>query len=83
MEIGFPYVSIYAASKGTYKVFDINKKLILISHIFAPIVFPGAMNQLTKNLACEWAKDNIRSNTIAPWVIRTSILETMTSPVLL
>jgi tropinone reductase I len=33
----------------------------------------GAMNQLTKNLACEWAKDNIRSNCIAPWFIRTPL----------
>ncbi|KAK1571174.1 hypothetical protein Q3G72_012979 [Acer saccharum] len=28
----------------------------------------GAINQLTKNLACEWAKDNIRTNSVAPWV---------------
>uniref|UniRef100_A0A5B6YVI8 Tropinone reductase n=1 Tax=Davidia involucrata TaxID=16924 RepID=A0A5B6YVI8_DAVIN len=35
----------------------------------------GAMNQLTKNLACEWAKDNIRTNAIAPWYIRTSLVE--------
>ncbi|KAF9597578.1 hypothetical protein IFM89_019946 [Coptis chinensis] len=33
----------------------------------------GAMNQLTKNLACEWAKDNIRSNSVAPWYIRPTI----------
>ncbi|KAF9610220.1 hypothetical protein IFM89_021158, partial [Coptis chinensis] len=25
----------------------------------------GAINHLTKNLACEWAKDNIRSNRVA------------------
>ncbi|KAG2397718.1 Tropinone reductase [Vigna angularis] len=31
----------------------------------------GAMNQMTKYLAFEWAKDNIRSNCIAPGVIRT------------
>ena len=35
---------------------------------------PGAMNQVTKNLACEWAKDGIRVNTIAPWIIKTSLL---------
>ncbi|XP_057979935.1 tropinone reductase homolog At5g06060-like isoform X2 [Malania oleifera] len=35
----------------------------------------GAMNQLTKNLACEWAKDNIRSNCVAPWYIRTPLVE--------
>ncbi|KAK9291215.1 hypothetical protein L1049_009403 [Liquidambar formosana] len=37
----------------------------------------GAMNQVTKNLACEWAKDNIRANTIAPGVIRTSFADKM------
>ncbi|XP_058207135.1 tropinone reductase homolog At5g06060-like isoform X1 [Rhododendron vialii] len=35
----------------------------------------GAMNQLTKNLACEWANDNIRCNCVAPWYIRTSLVE--------
>ncbi|KAF8776428.1 hypothetical protein HU200_003509 [Digitaria exilis] len=35
----------------------------------------GAINQLTKNLACEWAKDNIRANSVAPWYIRTTLTE--------
>ncbi|XP_010920509.1 tropinone reductase homolog At5g06060 [Elaeis guineensis] len=35
----------------------------------------GAINQLTKNFACEWAKDNIRTNCVAPWYIRTSLVE--------
>ncbi|XP_048420690.1 tropinone reductase homolog At1g07440-like isoform X3 [Pyrus x bretschneideri] len=35
----------------------------------------GAMNQLAKNLACEWAKDNIRTNSVAPWFIRTPLVE--------
>ncbi|XP_074341131.1 tropinone reductase homolog [Apium graveolens] len=35
----------------------------------------GAMNQLTKSLACEWAKDNIRVNCVAPWAIKTAMLE--------
>ncbi|EXB65288.1 Tropinone reductase-like protein [Morus notabilis] len=35
----------------------------------------AAINQLTKNLACEWAKDNIRSNCVAPWYTRTSLVE--------
>ncbi|KAM0931980.1 putative oxidoreductase [Dioscorea sansibarensis] len=39
----------------------------------------GAMNKLMKNLACEWAKDNIRCNCIAPGHIntplRSSVLE--------
>ncbi|XP_056175869.1 tropinone reductase homolog At5g06060-like [Syzygium oleosum] len=39
----------------------------------------GAMNQLTKNLACEWAKDNIRSNSVAPWFIMTPLAEPVLS----
>uniref|UniRef100_A0A7N0TLI7 3-oxoacyl-[acyl-carrier-protein] reductase n=1 Tax=Kalanchoe fedtschenkoi TaxID=63787 RepID=A0A7N0TLI7_KALFE len=35
----------------------------------------GAMNQLARNLACEWAVDNIRVNSVAPWVIKTSLVE--------
>lgn len=35
----------------------------------------GAINQLTKNLACEWAKDNIRVNTVAPWAVRTTLVK--------
>ncbi|KAK4730587.1 hypothetical protein R3W88_023575 [Solanum pinnatisectum] len=35
----------------------------------------GAMNQLTRNLAYEWAKDNIRVNAVAPWIINTPLIE--------
>ncbi|KAH7524409.1 tropinone reductase homolog isoform X1 [Ziziphus jujuba] len=35
----------------------------------------GAMNQLTRNLACEWAKDKIRVNTVAPWIVITEIYD--------
>lgn len=33
----------------------------------------AAMNQLTKNLAAEWAVDGIRINAIAPWYIATPL----------
>ncbi|XP_020106972.1 tropinone reductase homolog At5g06060-like isoform X2 [Ananas comosus] len=33
----------------------------------------GAINQLTKNLACEWAKDHIRANCVAPSFTRTPL----------
>ncbi|XP_047270628.1 tropinone reductase homolog At2g29260, chloroplastic isoform X2 [Capsicum annuum] len=39
----------------------------------------GAINQLTKYLACEWAKDNIRCNAVAPWYIKTSMVEQVLS----
>ncbi|KAG6417565.1 hypothetical protein SASPL_119748 [Salvia splendens] len=39
----------------------------------------GAINQLTKNLACEWASDSIRVNAVAPWYIRTSMVEQVLS----
>ncbi|KAK7305772.1 hypothetical protein VNO77_43683 [Canavalia gladiata] len=35
----------------------------------------AAMNQFTKYLACEWAKDNIRSNCVAPWYTKTPLVE--------
>ncbi|KAL1805269.1 hypothetical protein ACET3Z_028337 [Daucus carota] len=35
----------------------------------------GAINQLTRNLAYEWAKDNIRVNSVAPWVTKTPMLQ--------
>ncbi|CAI9302752.1 unnamed protein product [Lactuca saligna] len=35
----------------------------------------GAINQLTKNLACEWATDKIRTNCVAPWFTKTSLVE--------
>lgn len=37
----------------------------------------GAMNQLTKNLSCEWGKDNIRANSVTPWLTRTPLAESL------
>ncbi|CAN8232580.1 unnamed protein product [Cochlearia groenlandica] len=34
----------------------------------------GAMNQLGRNLACEWANDNIRVNSVCPWFIATPLV---------
>ena len=35
----------------------------------------AALIQLTKNLAVEWAPENIRVNTLAPWYIKTPLVE--------
>ncbi|PIA50820.1 hypothetical protein AQUCO_01200229v1 [Aquilegia coerulea] len=39
----------------------------------------GAINQVAKNLACEWAKDKIRTNSVAPGLISTPLIETWTA----
>lgn len=35
----------------------------------------AAMTQMTYNLACEWAPDGIRVNTVSPWYIYTPLTE--------
>ncbi|PHJ58365.1 tropinone reductase [Nostoc linckia z18] len=37
----------------------------------------AAINQLTRSLSVEWASDNIRVNTVAPWAIRTPLTESV------
>ncbi|CAN1282617.1 Tropinone reductase homolog At5g06060 [Linum perenne] len=55
--------SIYGATKGNEK-----KNGVLYN-------VAGAINQLAKSLACEWAKDNIRTNSVSPWYTRTPLVE--------
>lgn len=33
----------------------------------------ASLNQLAKNLACEWAADRIRVNSVAPWYTATEL----------
>lgn len=42
----------------------------------------AALNQLAKSLACEWAKDGIRVNSVAPWVTLTEMGKQVHSVVL-
>nr|ABW81146.1 TRL26 [Capsella rubella] len=39
----------------------------------------GALNQLGRNLACEWASDNIRVNSVCPWFIATPFVNEVLS----
>jgi len=46
------------------------------THLRTGIIYAmskAAMIQMTRNLACEWASDNIRVNAIAPWYIETPL----------
>jgi len=49
-----------------------------LGHVRTGIVYgmtKAAMNQMTVNLAVEWASDHIRVNAIAPWYMQTPLAE--------
>lgn len=59
-----------------------NASIVFMSSVAGAISIPrlsayaaskGAINQLTKNLACEWATDSIRVNAVSPWAVNTQI----------
>ncbi|GLT89536.1 hypothetical protein SLE2022_075140 [Rubroshorea leprosula] len=59
-----------------------NGSIVFISSVAGTMALPsssvyaatkGAIDQVSKNLACEWAKDNIRVNTVSPWAVNTTI----------
>ncbi|KAL7585981.1 hypothetical protein Lser_V15G44199 [Lactuca serriola] len=66
--------------ESCYHISQLSHPLLKASG-FGSIVFissvAAAMNQLAKNLACEWAKDNIRSNGVAPGCTRTPLVESL------
>ncbi|XP_073140571.1 tropinone reductase homolog At5g06060-like [Henckelia pumila] len=56
--------------------------IVFISSVAGKMALPGlslysackgAIDQLTRNLAYEWGKDNIRVNAVAPWAVNTTI----------
>ena len=70
--------SIYGASKGNLSLSHHFLDYIITTlsyNIEGLYKYAGAINQLTKNLACEWAKDNIRTNCVAPWYIKTPLTQ--------
>ncbi|KAK7833536.1 tropinone reductase like protein [Quercus suber] len=70
--------SIYGATKGNLSLSRHALDCIITTlsyNIEGLYKYAGAMNQLTKNLACEWAIDNIRTNCVAPWYIKTPFVQ--------
>ncbi|RVW87364.1 Tropinone reductase-like [Vitis vinifera] len=62
-----------ASGRGSIIFISSVAGLISLPHMSVYAATKGAINQVTKNLACEWAKDNIRTNAVAPWTVRTSV----------
>ncbi|KAL6138769.1 hypothetical protein ACLB2K_064048 [Fragaria x ananassa] len=59
-----------------------NASVVYIASIAGSIALPrlsayaatkSAVIQISKNLACEWARDKIRTNTVAPWAVNTGV----------
>ena len=60
--------------KGTSVIF--NSSVAGLTSIQTGAIYAmskAALNQLTKSLACEWGREGIRVNAIAPWYINTDL----------
>ncbi|CAH2049830.1 unnamed protein product [Thlaspi arvense] len=64
-----------ASGKGSVVFISSIAGLVGLPRLSIHAASKGAINQITRSLACEWAKDNIRVNTVAPGVISTSLAE--------
>ncbi|MBA0579562.1 hypothetical protein Gorai_021815 [Gossypium raimondii] len=73
-QLSYPFLK--ASGNGSIvfisSVADVSQNAAKITMVAA---LPGAINQITKNLACEWAKDNIRTNNVSPWGVKTKMAE--------
>ncbi|KAM1462926.1 hypothetical protein ACFX15_046178 [Malus domestica] len=59
-----------------------NASIVFVASIAGVVALPklsayaatkSAIIQISKNLACEWAKDGIRTNSVAPWAVNTGV----------
>ncbi|PIA30122.1 hypothetical protein AQUCO_05700088v1 [Aquilegia coerulea] len=72
-QIAYPYLK--ASGNGNVVFISSVCGIIATSLLSLYAATKGAINQITKNLACEWAKDNIRVNAVTPWVINTPMIQ--------
>ncbi|KAG6580523.1 hypothetical protein SDJN03_20525, partial [Cucurbita argyrosperma subsp. sororia] len=70
-QISYPFLK--ASGYGSIVFVSSVAGVVALPKISIYAASKGAINQITKNLACEWAKDNIRINTVAPWAVKTTI----------
>ncbi|CAN1231444.1 Tropinone reductase homolog At5g06060 [Linum grandiflorum] len=61
-------------ASGFGSVVFISSVAALVHMGAASVMHAGALHQLTRSLGCEWAKDNIRTNTVAPGAIPVTLL---------
>jgi len=77
-------ISAFSLTKGLYPLLKKSKAPAVVNissvagmtHVRTGSVYgmtKAAMNQLTRNLAGEWAPDGIRVNSVAPWYINTPL----------
>ncbi|RWR76372.1 senescence-associated protein 13-like protein [Cinnamomum micranthum f. kanehirae] len=62
-----------ASGQGSIVLLSSVASIVAIANGTLYAASKGALNQFTRNLACEWAKDNIRTNCVAPWIIKTEM----------
>eukprot|EP00013_Stygamoeba_regulata_P006578 CAMPEP_0177640834 /NCGR_PEP_ID=MMETSP0447-20121125/6751_1 /TAXON_ID=0 /ORGANISM="Stygamoeba regulata, Strain BSH-02190019" /LENGTH=263 /DNA_ID=CAMNT_0019142925 /DNA_START=51 /DNA_END=842 /DNA_ORIENTATION=- len=76
----YPLLTQSTASGGA-SVVNISSVAGLVSVASGSIygLTKGAMNQFTRNIACEWAPVGIRVNAICPWYIATPLTEPVLS----
>ncbi|XP_055833857.1 tropinone reductase homolog [Solanum dulcamara] len=74
-QLAYPFLK--ASGKASIVFISSISGIMAIPFVSLYAATKGAINQLTKNLACEWGKDNIRVNAVAPWIIDTALTDTV------
>ncbi|XP_074578116.1 tropinone reductase homolog At5g06060-like [Curcuma longa] len=70
-QLAFPLLK--ASGRGSIVFISSVASLLGINTLSVYATTKGAINQLTRSLACEWAKDNIRANCVIPGLIKTPL----------